>query len=89
MARANLTFSVPRCNRYRYPIEDSSHLVEEAESWLSPVSQPAYTRLIGVNLFGRLNNIDSNGNGNKATNKVCMRSRDLPLIKLESQLVVY
>ncbi|KAL5262010.1 hypothetical protein ACHWQZ_G007649 [Mnemiopsis leidyi] len=58
------------CNRYRYPIEASSHLVEEAESWLSPVFQPAYTRLVGVNLFGRLNNIDSNGNGNKATNKM-------------------
>ena len=45
-------------------------MVEEAEAWLNPVFQPAYTKLVGVNLFGRLNNVDSNGNG-KATNKVC------------------
>ena len=51
--------------------------MEEAESWLSPVFQPAYTRLVGVNLFGRLNNIDSNGNGNKATNKV----RQIPILR--------
>ncbi|XP_063691882.1 laminin-like protein epi-1 isoform X2 [Bolinopsis microptera] len=57
------------CNRYRYPIEASFHLVEEAEAWLNPVFQPAYTKLVGVNLFGRLNNVDSNGNG-KATNKM-------------------
>ena len=45
-------------------------MVEEAESWLSPVFQPAYTQLVGVNLFGRLNTVDGNGNGAKATNKV-------------------
>lgn len=55
------------CNRYRYPIVTSQYTVEEAEYWIDPEFQPAYTELTGVNLFGRLNSVDGD---NEATNRV-------------------